>query len=409
MKKKQTVSEKPRGNNPYAGRFNNLPPKKHHRFPRVAFVLQGGGSLGAYQFGVVKGLFEAGYEPDWIAATSIGAIQSAIIVGNPPEKRIGKLEQFWKHVAPSNALDSLMNLFASEQDYCRWSASHALFLGQPNFYYPRWWVENMQAADALGSLSYYKTSPLRELLLDLIDFDLLNSTPIRLSLGAVQVNTGHLVYFNNINYRIEVEHVMASGALPPAFPAIEIDGEYYWDGGVHSNTPLEVILEAIPAENTLCFLVDCFGGLPFIPKTMDEVNERMKDIAYSTHGQRTLLNYIQRQKMKNTLKEMSNLLTEEQKKQCEHLLAINVPHHCTLVHISYSARIDNSASKDYDFGRRVVEKRMKVGYHDVKAMLKEEKHWGYLPKDEQSRLYEAPNNHSKLLRKNTLDNIFKDI
>lgn len=409
MKKKQATQEKPRGNNPLAGRFNNLPPKKHNRFPRVGFVLQGGGSLGAYQFGVVKGLFEAGYEPDWIAATSIGAIQSAIIVGNPPEKRIEKLEQFWQSVAPSNPLDSVINLFASEQEYCQWSASHALFLGQPNFFYPRWWVENMQTVSSLGSLSYYRTSPLRELLLDLIDFDLLNSTPIRLSLGAVQVSTGHLVYFNNINYRIEVEHVMASGALPPAFPAIEIDGEFYWDGGVHSNTPLEVMLEAIPAENTLCFLVDCFGGLPFIPKTMDEVNERMKDIAYSTHGQRTLLNYLQRQKMKNTLKEMSNLLTDEQKNQCEHILAVNVPHHCTLVHISYSARIDNSASKDYDFGRRVVEKRMKVGYHDVKTMLKEEKEWGYLPKDGQSRLYEAPNNHSKLLRKSTLDNIFKDI
>lgn len=409
MKKKQGGPDIPRGNNPLAGRFNNLPPKKKNRFPRVAFVLQGGGALGAYQFGVVKGLLEAGYEPDWMAATSIGAIQSSIIVGNPPEKRIEKLQQFWQSVAPSNPIDSLIHSWSSPEDYCRLSAAHALFLGQPNFYYPRWWTENMHMTNSLGSLSYYSTLPLRELLLDLIDFDLLNSAPIRLSLGAVQVGTGHLVYFNNINYRIEVEHIMASAALPPAFPAIEIDGEYYWDGGIHSNTPLEVILEAIPAENTLCFLVDCFGGGAFIPQTMDEVQERMKDISYSTHGQRTLLNYLQRQKMKNTLKEMSNLLSDEQRKQCQHLLELNTPHHCTLVHISFSAKIDNSASKDYDFGRKVIEQRMKVGYHDIKAMLKEEKHWGFVPKDNHSRLYEAPNNHSKLLRKSSFSSLFDDI
>lgn len=402
MEKNPLPSTPPRGNNPFATRFDHLPPKKANRFPRVAFVLQGGGSLGAYQFGVVKGLLEAGYEPDWIAATSIGAIQSAIIVGNPPEQRIRKLEQFWQKVAPSNFLDSLPRSLTS-QHYAQWSAMHAVFLGQPNFYYPRWWVENMHLTDSLDSLSFYKTEPLRELLLELIDFDLLNSVPIRLSLGSVQVGNGHLVYFNNINYRIEVEHVMASGALPPAFPAIKIDGEFYWDGGVHSNTPLEVILEAVPAEDTLCFLIDCFGGYPFIPKTMDEVSERMKDISYSTHGQRTLLNYLQRQQMKNTLQEISGLLPPEQKKQYAHLLKDNKPHHCTLAHINYSVRRDNlSSSKDYDFGQQVIKQRMKSGHRDVKAMLKEERLWGYLPKDKQSRLYEAPNNHSKLMRKNPI-------
>lgn len=408
-KKQQPAASSPRSNNPYSDRFNHLSAKKRNRFPRVAFVLQGGGALGAYQFGVVRGLLEAGYEPDWIAATSIGAIQSAIIVGNPPEKRLERLEQFWQRVAPCSLFDRLENFLPKQKNYCQLSAAQAMLMGQPNFFYPRWWSESPLLANSLPDLSYYKTTPLRELLLELIDFDLLNSTPIRLSLGAVQVSTGHLVYFNNINYRIEVDHVLASAAIPPAFPAIKIDGEYYWDGGVHSNTPLEVILEAIPAENTLCFLVDCFGGLPFIPKTMDEVQERMKDIEYSTHGQRTLLNYLQRQKMKNTLTDMCKLLTETQKKECEHILQANVPHHCTLVHISYSARIDGSAAKDYDFGRKVIEKRTKVGYHDVKAMLKEEKHWGFMPKDNQSRLYEAPNNHAKLLRKDTLENIFKDI
>ncbi|WP_408605484.1 patatin-like phospholipase family protein, partial [Legionella tunisiensis] len=165
-----------------------------------------------------------------------------------------------------------------------------------------------------STLSYYDTTPLRETLLELIDFDLLNSCLIRLSLGAVQISNGHLIYFNNINYRIEVEHVMASAALPPGFPAINIDNEFYWDGGVHSNTPLEVILEAIPPDNTLCFLIDCFGGPSFMPETMNEIEERMKDISYSTHAQRTIYNYLQRQKMRNSMLEISRILTAEQRK-----------------------------------------------------------------------------------------------
>ncbi|MFO2996162.1 patatin-like phospholipase family protein [Legionella pneumophila serogroup 1] len=393
------VESKPHGNNPYANRFDNLPLKAQGRFPRVAYVLQGGGSLGAYQFGVVKGLLEAGYEPDWIAATSIGAIQAAIIVGNPPEKRIEKLERFWDEIAPGNFFDFLGESDITLDFYNKLSAACALLFGQPEFFFPKWCTGTIPLWGDPTTLSYYDTTPLRKTLLDLIDFELLNSCPIRLSLGAVQISNGHLIYFNNINYRIEVEHIMASAALPPGFPAVNIDGELYWDGGVHSNTPLEVILEAIPAENTLCFLIDCFGGRSFIPKNMSEIEERRKDISYGTHAQRTIYNYLQRQKMRNSMMELSRILTDEQKKESAHLLDIGSPHHCTLVHLAYSSRIVKAASKDYNFGRVVIKKRMEAGYSDAKAVLAEESQWGYLPEDGKSRLYESPNNLSRLFRK----------
>ena len=389
------VPTTPRGDNPLANRFDNLPPKAQDRFHRVAYVLQGGGSVGAYQFGVIKGLLEAGYEPDWIAATSIGAIQAAIIVGNSPEKRIEKLATFWNMIAPDRCFDYLGEFNSTMDLYNQMSASCALMFGQPHFFYPRWWVGESPAA----ATSFYDTAPLRDTLLELIDFDRLNSSPIRLSLGAVEVKTGHLIYFNNINYRIGPEHVMASGALPPGFAAVEVNGELYWDAGVHSNTPLEVILEATPPENTLCFLIDCFGGRPFIPTNLAEVEERVQDISFSTHAQRTILNYLLRQKMRSSMKELGKILTPEQRKRHADLLDIGDPYHCTLVHVNYTARIVKSASKDYNFGKIVIDKRIALGYQDAKTSLAKESEWGFLPKNGLSRLYESSNKESRLLRK----------
>ncbi|KTC64984.1 transmembrane protein (plasmid) [Legionella adelaidensis] len=389
----------PHGNNPFADRFNDLPKKPKNRFPRVAYVMQGGGALGAYQFGAIKGLMEAGYEPDWIAATSIGALQAAIIVGNPPEKRLEKLEQFWGMIAPVRQFDYLGQQDETLDWYNIFCASSAVLFGQPHFFYPRLLTGTFPTIGNPSQLSYYSTQPLRETLLELVDFDLLNSCPIRLSLGAVQISNGHLIYFNNINYRIEVEHVMASAALPPGFPAIEIEGEYYWDGGVHSNSPLEVILEAIPAEDTLCFLMDCFGGPHFLPENMNEVEERRKDISYSTHAQRTIYNYLLRQRLRHSVLELGKLLTPEQKEQHVDLLDVGYPHHCTLVHLLYSQHIVKAGSKDYNFGHETFKKRFDTGYFDVQTILKEEEKWGFVPRNKKSRLYECPNNGNTLLHK----------
>jgi NTE family protein len=191
---------------------------------------------------------------------------------------------------------------------------------------------------------------------------------------------------------------MASGALPPGFPAIEIDGEYYWDGGVHSNSPLEVILEAVPPEDTLCFLIDCFGGANFLPSSMSEVNERVKDIRNSTHAQRTILNYLHRQKMRQAMNELRKFLSPKQLKEHQKLMDIGYPHHCTLVHIIYSDRIAKQASKDYNFDSALMERTIEIGYQNVQNMLEEKLKWGYVPEDNQSRLYEPPtNSRSSLL------------
>lgn len=398
-KKAKPAKSVQHGNNPLFNRFNHLPAKKTNRFPRVAYVLQGGGSLGAYQMGAVKGLLEAGYEPDWIAATSIGAIQAAIIVGNPPEKRMAKLDEFWRRVATYSFFDFLGESDYTSHLYSQMGAASSLLFGQPGFYTPRWCSGTLPVTGDPTTLSYYDTSALRETLLELIDFDLLNSCPIRLSLGSVQISTGHLIYFNNINYLIEPEHIMASAALPPGFPAIDIDGELYWDGGVHSNSPLEVILEAVPVDDTLCFLIDCFGGRPFIPGNMNEIDERVKDISYSTHGQRTILNYLQRQNMRHLSRKLDGILTDKQKKEHADLLDTTGPHHCTLVHLVFSERMDKAATKDYNFGQIIIKKRFDIGCNDAKAVLSEEDQWGFLPKDKQSRLYESPNNHYWLIRK----------
>ena len=385
-------------NNPNRNRFDTQPAQRDDGFARVAYVLQGGGSLGAYQMGVIKGLLEAGYQPDWVAATSIGAIQAAIIVGNLPEHRIARLEEFWRRISTYSALDILGYSGASLDMYNNISSNVALTLGQKGFYRPRLHSPLLQAAGTPDKLSFYDTSPLKQTLLDLIDFDLLNSSTTRLSLGSVQISTGQLIYFNNINYLLGPEHVMASAALPPGFPAIKIDGDYYWDGGIHSNTPLEVILDAKPAADTLCFVIDCFGGTPFIPNDMDGVSERVKDIGYSTHAMRVIRHYVQKHHLQTKLHKLSKQLSPEQMALIDDVLMDEQPHHHTLAHITYSARIHRAASKDYNFGQVTIQKRIAVGYHDVKSMLAEKSKWDHPTEDRHCRLYEAPNNLTHLLK-----------
>ncbi|MCR9191181.1 MAG: patatin-like phospholipase family protein [Gammaproteobacteria bacterium] len=395
-------STDPKHNNPNKDRFKKLRPRHTGKYSRVAFVLQGGGSLGAYQMGALKGLLEAGYEPDWIAATSIGAIQAAIVVGNKPEDRIPRLEEFWRLVSTYSVFDIFGHSATTLDLYNHLGATAALTLGQRAFYRPRWNSPYLQMAGTPDKLSFYDTSPLRQTLLDLIDFDLLNKSKTRLSLGAVQASTGFLVYFNNINYLITPDHIMGSAALPPGFPAVKIDNEYYWDGGIHSNTPLEVILDAKPGADTLCFVIDCFGGIPFVPTDMDGVSERTKDIGYSTHARRSIIHYVERQNLQYKLKEVASLVPAKKHHLIEDIIAEEDPYHYTLVHLAYSARIHRSASKDYNFGQVTTQKRIIAGYKDFKALLAEQDQWNYPLDDLHCRFYEAPNNATRLMRKGDL-------
>src|SRR5215470_13920617 len=246
---------------------------------QIALALQGGGALGSYQAGVYQALAEYGYEPDWVAGISIGAINSAIIAGNAPEDRVARLRQFWEQVSSPSASWPDSPLETWQDTMRRLSAMSALLFGQRGFFRP-----NLLRCWITGTLptSYYDTSDLKGTLERLVDFDRISALETRFSVGAVNVRTGNFAYFDNARQTIRPEHVMASGALPPGFPAIEIDGEFYWDGGLVSNTPLRYILETLPRHSTLAFQVDVFAAPGELPSCLDAVSEREKDIRYSS-------------------------------------------------------------------------------------------------------------------------------
>jgi len=235
-------------------------------FEQIALVLQGGGALGAYQGGVYEALAEADLHPDWVAGISIGAINTAIIVGNPPESRADRLREFWQGataplwqgieaacgplLAAGDGLRSAMNQL---------SAGLAVSSGASGFFSPRLSVPWLAPAGTPEATSYYDTTPLRRTLERLVDFDRINAGEMRLSVGAVNVRSGNFVYFDTQTHTIAPEHIMASGALPPGFPAVEIEGEHYWDGGLVSNTPLQWVMDAEPRCDTLAFQVDLYA------------------------------------------------------------------------------------------------------------------------------------------------------
>src|SRR6202163_4289490 len=245
---------------------------------KVALVLQGGGALGAYQAGVYEALSTSQYLPDWVAGISIGAINAAIIAGNAPTKRVERLKVFWEGItAPSSLWPVLSSAITGENR--RTSSLNSLVFGQPGFFAPR---PTVRWLFGVTPTSYYDTSALKDTLERLVDFDRINAREIRFSIGAVNVRTGNFTYFDNAQMTIRPEHVMASGALPPGFPAVEIDGECYWDGGLVSNTPLQYVVESIPRRSRLTFQVDLFHAQGRLPTDLEEVGEREKDIRYSS-------------------------------------------------------------------------------------------------------------------------------
>ena len=259
-------------------------------FECVALLLQGGGALGAYQGGVYEALAEADIHPDWVAGISIGAINAAIIAGNPPNSRVERLHQFWAHVTSSAPWDWLGNHFGdlARGDDTRnllnqMSANLAVARGAAGFFSARAVMPWLQPGGTLGATSFYDTSDLKRTLERLVDFDRLNAGMTRFSAGAVNVRTGNFVYFDTNTHKITPEHVMASGALPPGFPAVEIDGEHYWDGGLVSNTPLQWVIESNPRrEDTLAFQVDLWSSQGALPRNLAEVATRHKEIQFSS-------------------------------------------------------------------------------------------------------------------------------
>src|SRR5262245_4856707 len=252
------------------------------RCDRIALVLQGGGALGAYQAGVYQAMHEAGIEPDWVSGVSIGAINAAIIAGNPPHRRLRRLQVFWDRITERKVLP-----FTPDGDVFRkarnaTSSWLTLMHGQPGFFAPR--VPNpwLSFTGAQSATSFYDNGPLRETLGSLVDFSMINDRTCRFSVGAVDVLTGNFIYFDNSVEEIGPEHVMASGALPPALPMVKIGTDHYWDGGIVSNTPLQHLLDQDDSLNTLVFQVDLFSARGVLPRDIQEVMARHKDIMYSS-------------------------------------------------------------------------------------------------------------------------------
>ncbi|POZ63843.1 patatin-like phospholipase family protein [Chromobacterium alticapitis] len=365
-----------------------LPPD--HRYQVVALVLQGGGALGAYQAGVYQGLAEARLHPNWVAGISIGALNAAVIAGNPPEKRADRLEQFWHTISrqpllppsPHNLLDDRHALPPALQGWLNGlEAWRALIEGQNGFFVPR----SPLHAPPGGTASFYDTSPLKSTLERLVDFDRLNdSNEMRVSVGAVNVKSGNFVYFDNTQQRLRPEHFMASGALPPGFPAVEIDGERYWDGGMVSNTPLQQVLTARPRKHSLVFQVDLWNARGALPEDLSTVALRQKDIQFSSRT-RMITGYMQEsQQFRQMLREVLELVPAERRdapayRRAEEQACDRV---FNVLHLIYQDKPSEGHYKDYQFSARTMREHWTCGLADIRRTLAHPE-WLNMPSPEQ--------------------------
>ena len=341
-------------------------------FECVALVLQGGGALGAYQGGVYEALAEAHIHPDWIAGISIGAINAAIIAGNPPESRVDRLREFW-HQATSNAPWHWPNL----GDQIRYllsqlNANFAVACGASGFFSARPVPPWVQPGGTLEATSFYDTRALKQTLERLVDFDRLNAGMTRFSAGAVNVRTGNFVYFDNSTHTIGPEHIMASGALPPGFPAVEIEGEQYWDGGLVSNTPLQWMAEATPRRDTLAFQVDLWSARGDFPHNMLDVMTREKEIRYSSRTRAGTDQFKYAQRLRHTLADLLEKLPEDLKNSPEaRLLGKEAQQKAyNIVQLIYRAKNYEGHSKDYEFSRLSMQEHWRAGYQDARRTLR---------------------------------------
>lgn len=345
-------------------------------FPSIALLLQGGGALGAYQAGVYQALAERRIEPTWVAGISIGAINSAIIAGNAPERRIERLRAFWEGVStgPSGWADWLPH-GAQGQHLRGWAnqlaAGAALAAGVPGFFAPRVPPPPFQPPGTAPATSWYDTAALRPTLERLVDFDRINARAMRFSVGAVNVRTGNFAYFDNARDRIRAEHVMASGALPPGFPAVEIDGEHYWDGGLVSNTPLDWVLSEPSGLDTLIFQVDLWSATGALPRDLASVAVRMKEIQYSsrtraaTDAFRTLQTY--RAAFNTLFESLPDALRDSP--EAKLLASVSNPAAYSIVQLVYRSPTYEGESKDYEFSRQTMEDHWRTGYENALATL----------------------------------------
>jgi NTE family protein len=390
------------------GRQRLVPPlRKSHRdlerppFECVALVLQGGGALGAYQAGVYQAMVEAGLHPDWVSGISIGAINVALIAGNAPETRLDKLRAFWEQVSTPGIPD----FFGFSEQWLRGdlargflnrlNAGSTLLKGAEGFFTPRVPPPYLFPPGTVEATSWYDTSPLRSTLEKLIDFDRINSGEMRFSVGAVNIRSGNFVYFDSTTHTIRPEHILASGALPPGFPPVEVDGELYWDGGLVSNTPLQWVVAGDTRQDTLAFQIDLWSARGEVPSDLSSVTVRQKEIQYSSRT-RAATDYIKKierargalanlvEKLPPELRDsedgrilqavadhrvLANILDKlppevRRSEDCQILQAVVDRSVYKIVHLIYRSKTYEGQSKDYEFSRRSMQEHWEAGYND---------------------------------------------
>ncbi len=335
---------------------------------QVVLVFQGGGALGAYQAGVFEAIEEAGIEPDWVVGTSIGAINAAIISGNKPAQRLPRLKDFWQRVELSGS-----SLFPFSQGLAAFSNYwNTLITGVPNFFSP-----NPNALSGphtqlgVGKASYYCTDALRETLDDLIEYPAISDECTRLTMGAVNVRSGRLRYFDSAKETLTVDHIMASGALPPAFPAVRVDDDWYWDGGIYSNTPIEAVLDEEPRRDALIFVVNLWHISGSLPETIMEVGSRQKDIQFSSRAEHHIEDERKLLHLRHVVNRLGDLLPKDilDDSDVQDMLASGCRTNVHLVRL-FAPRLETEDQhKDIDFSAHGIQSRWQAGYEHTREML----------------------------------------
>ncbi len=338
---------------------------------QIVLVLQGGGALGAYQAGVYEAMHEAGIEPDWIIGTSIGAINAALIAGNRPEDRLARLREFWKRMEHSSALETMASLPFIGNMLPNWAT---MAQGIAGFFKPNplafLGAQIPLAPEAAG---YYSTQPLEKTLNELVDFTILEKHSPRLTVGAANVRTSEMRYFDSRETPLTARHIMASGALPPAFPAVRIDDELYWDGGILSNTPVEVVFDDNPRRNSLVFAVHIWNPSGAEPGTIQQVMHRQKDVQYSSRAVSHIKRQRQMHKLRHIIAELSSRLPEKDRKSPE--VRDMAGYGCmTRMHVVrlLAPNLDGEDhTKDIDFSAKGIGLRWQAGLMDTREALKQ--------------------------------------
>jgi NTE family protein len=340
-------------------------------------VLQGGGALGSYQAGAYQALCDHDFEPEWIAGISIGAINAAIIAGNAREKRVERLKEFWEMVSAPVPWNPVTKSDRARSYFNETSAALIATFGVPGFFTPRFPPAPLWPQGSPQSQSYYDTAPLRATLERLVDFDRINDLKTRLSIGAVSVTSGNFRYFDNFEFKklgkkIGPEHIMASGALPPGFPSIVIEGEHFWDGGIASNTPLDYVLDEGVRRDLLIFQVDLFSARGPLPVSLLEAAEREKDIRFSS---RTRMNTDKNRQIHNARRALRDLMGKlpdylKNDPSVEILCRAAKENTVTVVHLIYRSKNYESSSKDYDFSHIGMVEHWGAGERDVHVSMR---------------------------------------